>query len=540
MKTYITWIILVLILLLAAFLRFYQLPNVPPSLSWDEASVGYNAWSIANFGADEWGQKFPLTFKSFGEYKLPVHIYITAIFVKLFGLNELTTRLPAALFGVLNVLIIFFLAKKLFDRQVVGTIAAFVLAVSPYNIQFSRFNHELNFALFFFMVGMLLFLKALKQNRFWLPASAMAFSLSSISYNGAKLFIPLFLLCLVVIFFKQLMLLRKYLIISGVVVLFTAILIIRDVGLSGVNRFNQTSFRNDDIKSTWVYPKYHNGELGLLEIYSKQYLSHFQPSYLFETGEKNFRHSTQRTGEFYKFEAIFLLLGIGYMLARRSKISCIILAWFFLGPLPSSIAREAPHAGRAMFMTGAWHITISLGVLTLLTLFNKTLQRLNLTNRYWIALPVFIILLLYLTSLITHLNYYFSDYPKKFAIEWQYGMKQIVNFVEDRNGYSRVYMTSTRQQPYIYYLYYLKFPLNKYLKTSTLNTGADHEVNLISQFDKYNFGNWDIVRSGANPGVLYIVTPSEYDGMIGRDIFDIKKLVKYPDGKDAFYIVSYP
>src|SRR5258706_16069472 len=107
MNKKITKILLILIIVLAFALRVYKLAEAPPSISWDEAAVGYNAWTIANYGKDEYGKVFPPFFRSFGEDKNPVDIYLTAIFVKFMGLNELSIRLPVALFGVLNVYIIY-------------------------------------------------------------------------------------------------------------------------------------------------------------------------------------------------------------------------------------------------------------------------------------------------------------------------------------------------------------------------------------------------------------------------------------------------
>ena len=79
---------LILILCLAAFLRFSALDRVPPSLNWDETAIAYNAYSILQTGKDEWGKSWPLLgFESFGEYKLPVFIYATIPGVGLFGLT---------------------------------------------------------------------------------------------------------------------------------------------------------------------------------------------------------------------------------------------------------------------------------------------------------------------------------------------------------------------------------------------------------------------------------------------------------------------
>ena len=95
-------------------MRLYRLTSVPPSISWDEAAVGYNAFTISHWGKDEWGKIFPLVFKSFEDYKHPVHIYLTSVAVAVLGLNDFAVRLPSALFGVGNVILIYFLAQKIF------------------------------------------------------------------------------------------------------------------------------------------------------------------------------------------------------------------------------------------------------------------------------------------------------------------------------------------------------------------------------------------------------------------------------------------
>src|SRR3990170_8844291 len=101
-KKYFVHTLLFLIISIALLLRVYGLSRYAPGISWDEAAVGYNAYTISHWFRDEWGKLLPITFKSFEDYKNPVHIYLTAPFVLTFGLNEFTTRIPSAIFGVLN------------------------------------------------------------------------------------------------------------------------------------------------------------------------------------------------------------------------------------------------------------------------------------------------------------------------------------------------------------------------------------------------------------------------------------------------------
>ena len=101
-------------IILASFLRLYKLDSIPASLNWDEVAAGYNAYTIANWGADEYGNKFPIVFTSFADDKHPVHIYLTSIVVKIFGLTDYNIRATSAGVGVLAVIAVFFLVKQEF------------------------------------------------------------------------------------------------------------------------------------------------------------------------------------------------------------------------------------------------------------------------------------------------------------------------------------------------------------------------------------------------------------------------------------------
>ena len=106
------------IIFTAIFLRFWQLGSNPPSLTWDEVTWGYNAYSLGIDGRDEFGRFLPLDYlESFGDFKPPVYAYLAIIPVKLFGLNEFAVRFPSAFFGVLTVLATYFLVKTLFHLR---------------------------------------------------------------------------------------------------------------------------------------------------------------------------------------------------------------------------------------------------------------------------------------------------------------------------------------------------------------------------------------------------------------------------------------
>jgi hypothetical protein len=141
-------------------------------------------------------------------------------------------------------------------------------------------------------------------------------------------------------------------------------------------------------------------------------------------------------------------------------------------------------------------------------------------------------------SLVKYLQNYFGEYTQRYAIEWQYGMKQIVEYVKVHPEYDEVFMTAERQEPYIFYLFYLKTPLPLYLKTVKYNETLSRPANTVAGYSKFHFGLWNTVESQPVPHILYIVTPSDYTGLRYKFLFDTVYVVKYPNGSDAFFLVT--
>lgn len=519
---------LLIIILIAAILRLYKLDQVPVSLNWDEAAAGYNAYTIAHWGRDEWGKAFPLVFTSFYDDKHPSHIYITSVFVRLFGLSDFTTRLPGAIAGILSVLVIFYLARILFKSNLTALLSALFLAVSPYHIQFSRGLWESNFALFFFLLGLLLFFLSFQNRGKLLNLAFLSFGLSIFSYHSSKIVVPMVVLLLVILYFKDL---RKlsWNFFSGLFIfsVFIALLFV-DTRLLGTARVKQTQFSQDNVEKTQIFQKTNNSLLGLGEITLRQYVTHFTPQYLFISGDQYPRNSVKVIGEFYKIDALFILVGLFYLLMMRSKVSILVLAWLLLAPIPSSLVQGAPSANRAIFMVGSLHLLSALGVSVIVRLFKQRL-------RIYILI---IILLAASLQVYSYINYYFTVYPLKDPHEWQYGMKQIVEFVNLHPEYDQVYVTDIRSQPYIFFLFYLKTPLPEFLNTMVYNRGEIKKTSVVAYFDKYYFGGWDPIESMPSPGVLYVLSPDQYDGLRQRSDFSVKKVIRFPDGGDDFFLVS--
>lgn len=492
--------------------RFYKLGKVPAGFTWDEAAVGYNAYTILHWGKDEWGKTMPITFKSFGDDKNPIHVYLTVPFVGIFGLNEWATRASSAFFGVLVVFTSFFLAKTLFKSRAMGLITALFLSISPFNIQFSRFNHELNFAVFFFAIGVYLFYKGLKRKNWLLLVSFLFLGIDLLTYQSAKVVTPLLVLLLIILNFKKLLTVKKYFIIGSAVYLFFVGLLFIKPQLLGGARLKQTS-------------------IGTPKVVLTRYFEYFKLKFLFISGDDNPRHSIQNVGTFYWLDLPLLLIGllgiIRRLIVKKDSNMLFLLAWVFLAPLPGAASSISAHAARAMFITGSWAMVSAYGTYVLISIF---------ANKYY---KIAMCILLVIASgffLSRYLRDYFGKYNQRYAIEWIYGMRDIVKYA-DKFKFNKVYMTESMRQPYIFFLYYLKIPLPEYLETVKYNQTKSAPSNVVSSFKNYQF-IWNEYYSVPNMGELYVVRPSVYDGLFQKISFEVVKLIKYPNGTDAFYMIT--
>lgn len=527
-----TLIFLVLIIVLSIVTRFFKLAAVPASITWDEAAVGYNAYTILNWGKDEWGRPFPVTFKSFGDDKNPVHVYLTAPFIAAFGLNDFAVRASAATFGVLNVIILFLLARLLFKSDMAALISSFILAISPFNLQFSRFNHELNFAIFMFLFGFYLILAALESGKGkYLIFGFLFLGLDLLTYQSAKVVTPPLVILFLLINFKKLIKFKNYFY-SGLIIysMFIMLLFIKPE-LLGIARLNQNQIKEELIFETQSYKKTNNINYGKLEVVWERYKKYFGNEFLFLSGDPNPRHSIQTFGTFYRFEIYFMIIGlIGLLykiLFKKDYNLLIILAAALLAPLPAAASSDVYHAPRAMFITFSHILLSGYGVYLVATI---------IKNKYYQFLLLLLFLALSLFYFSNYLKSYYLEYPNKYAIEWIYGMKEIAEEAK-KDEYFRVYMTDSRMQPYIFFLYFNNESLPEFLSTVKYNQTQSAPHNLVASFSKYKFV-WNEYNSLPAAGVLYVVKPSIYDGLYHKEDFKVVKLVKNPDGSDAFYLIT--
>jgi len=186
--------LLLAISLLVALAYFAGVPKNPPSFFIDEASIAFNAHSIALQGIDEHGQRFPLYFQAFGEYKSPVYIYVLAALYKFTGPGVFAARLLSAVLGLSAALLLGLLAFQMTRRRAAGLIIFIAAGLTPWLFEISRLVFEVTLLPVLLALFLLVLHRASKHDKWsWSIAAALALLLGLMvySYSAGRLLAPL-------------------------------------------------------------------------------------------------------------------------------------------------------------------------------------------------------------------------------------------------------------------------------------------------------------------------------------------------------------
>lgn len=494
--------LLIAILVLAAFFRLWRLGSVPPSASMDEASIGYNAYSVSKIGVDEYGQ-FPLiSQRAYDDWRRSTYLLLVVPFVKLFNLNVISIRLPAVLLSIFTIWATYQIVFSLFSKgskyaEGIALLVSFLLAISPWHIYISRLGHESNAYLSFFVFGVMFFLQGIKNKKGILLA-IIFFILSMISYYAGQVIVPLFILGLLVIYRKVLVPLvlsdKKILVFLFVFILFLVPIFWAIFSPEALIRFQGTStfkpeahgkefaerieLRNKaverhDIIGAILY----NRRLFSVQIFIEGYISHFNFKWLFSNSyDEPFK--VPRIGLLYVWELPFILIGIIAFLTshdtdRRAKK--LIFLWFFLAPLPASVATQAPHAMRAYAFLPTWQIFTAFGLFYVLSKMRRVKA---------LGFVVFVAVLI--VSLQAFYKNYYGIFPIEQSKSFEYALsKAIPAVVSKENSYDKIIFSNENNlyQSYMLYLYYTRFDPLLYQKLGGTKSGGYAEIHTIGIYE---------------------------------------------------------
>lgn len=436
---------LLLIFVIGIFLRFYQLGQVPSSLYWDEVAILVDAKAIAAAGHDMYGNAWlQAIFPSYGDFKLPVYIWLASLSVKFFGVTEWAVRLPSALAGIATLIAGGLISWELFagqkrpERRTLFFLTALVVAVAPWSIMFSRTGFEGHVGQLLLALSIWCALQA-RRHWGWAVASALLGSVATYTYFSIRFVWPVVFATAVLLFSRRKQ--QKIVLWVGATLLFP--LLVYWAGLwplfhsplyaaSNQFRLSTTSVFN---MAEWpvlsnqyklqagntILDKavYHPKVLMLREL-ARNYSDNLSLDFLFFTGDPNLRHGTLRHGLFLWIFLAPFLYGWYSLFAKYNKQGLFLLIWWLIALLPASVPETTPHALRSLNALAPLSVVIGWGTWQLWQAF---WQARWVSWLKWLAAGG--ALALVSLTVFDFSSYYFLAYPTKSASEWQENYKEI-------------------------------------------------------------------------------------------------------------------
>jgi 4-amino-4-deoxy-L-arabinose transferase-like glycosyltransferase len=381
--------ILVAIFLVATFLRFYNLSNFPVGFHIDEASLGYNAYSLLLTGKDDNNHALPLYIDMFGDNRPSGYHYLTIIPVKLFGLTIFATRFPAAFFGSISVFAIFLLTYALFKKKAIALSAALLLAIAPWHIVLSRASGEAVIALFFILVGFAsIFLSIEKKKVAYTLLGGLLLAISFFFYHTPRVFVPLLFFAYLLYYFWKFRLqmpIRHQVAMVGTFLSVSLVAVALVFAVSGgtgrftqVNIFSfpetklvmQEQIREDGPAGTPVLLTrfYHNKLVNYSLTFVSNYFSYFTGDFLFIKGGLPIWYSVPNMGLIYLVELPFLLYGLFQLLLSKKQFSKMPLLWLLIAPVVASVTvDDVPNINRVIVLFPMIELITAFGMYVFVT-----------------------------------------------------------------------------------------------------------------------------------------------------------------------------
>lgn len=559
---------LVCLLVITSLLRLWRLDKVPVSLFGDELDVGYQAYSILKTGKDYYGNPWPIHFHSLAEFRTPLYLYSAVPTVAIFGISAWGVRLPAVLFGVAGIFVFYLLVKEISKNERLALVGSFILAFSPWHIQYSRAGFEVTLLLLLLLLGIWLFFKSLKEGK-WLWLSAVCFGLTPWVYSTAKLFTPLLLLFLLVVWRKELWKLgKKYLLYAfiALIVVGSPIAVSTLYG-GGSERFGYISVFTDPTtepevgtarfidarargeKGTGLTPTFidraiHNKYTFWGKNVIWNYFEPFSSDFLFNRGDINLRHSIEDVGQFYKIEAVAMILGLVLFFSSKSqntKTKLLIAFWILAGVIPAATTRDGgKHATRLILILPPLVFLISYGLVEGVGLFAKKMR----------FIPIAVYLVGFVASFFFYQHNFWVHNPTYSERWWHAGYGEAIKYVKDVDkNYEKIVISTANEPPWIFFAGWYEYPPDRW----QAHMPTENKKNLdgfgeVSNIDKFYFGSpggnmydWGKIMDDKTlylavvkeVGVNLILEPQRVPGDL-----NLIKSITYPSGEPAFYIFS--
>lgn len=337
--------VIFLVLAISIPILSYKLLEVPRGLTVDEAAFGYNATLLANTLHDENGRFLPVfVLSDHGrDWRQPITQYYQAIFFKLFGASVFNLRFSSIIITIFTAILIYFLSLYLIKSKIWANIASLVYLTIPIVVIQARYgldNHMTVPFTILWLLGLFLFSDTKKTK--WLFVSAISLGIAFYTYKGMRAVVPIWS---IISFFYILKVstIKSTIKFTLFLLPFFAIIPLLETKYAGAV-FNGQGF-SPMTYYNFFYP----------------YISTFDPSFLFITGDATPFHSTSHHGMFLLFSLPLFATGLYLSLKMNYKYKYLLLT-FFSAPLLMGFVNSVHRASRVMCLVPVFVVFSTIGL----------------------------------------------------------------------------------------------------------------------------------------------------------------------------------
>lgn len=354
------------LLAVSALLYASGLDRVPMHLHHDEIYFGLNAHAIAETGRDPLGRFMPVLFRMGDTYNWypPLIIYFNALWLKVLPLSDIAVRLPNACIGLIDIVLMFFVARRMFTAPWLAVAAAAMLASTPAHFINSRIATDSLYPVTFVLGWLWLIQRyeARPRSQTLLAATAVL-GVGVYSYIGSVVTMPLYFLLTLGLLFAGRRPARAFAVsMAG----FTAPLV---VGLIFIALHPEVlgqyaaKYQLSAGPQLNVFQQLREAlTLSNISDHLNLFSSAFSPGYLFVTGGSNLAHSTRTAGVFLAPLALLMTIGVIDTIARPTRIKVLVLLGFLFAPLASAIVAEPFAVPRMLALVAFGVLLATLGL----------------------------------------------------------------------------------------------------------------------------------------------------------------------------------
>ena len=497
------------VLFLAAYFRFFNLNQLPPSLFSDEVDAGYQALTFNRCQSDYFGHSLPIHFQSYSDWRTSLYIYSIAFSQRLTYNPDLAVRLPAAVFGLLSCVVFYFIIKTATKNRFYALLGFLTISLSPWLIHYSRAGFEVTGMIFCLLLSIFYWLKfnIYKQLKY-LYTSLAFLAFTPYFYSTAKFLIPFILFGFIYFWRSTLPRMRLKSFIAAVIFLTVLMLPLAKDTLGGqsgfrfsyISIFSQPNLDKETNRLRYIDSlKDHQGEIGVTTSFESKlahsrpqlvvqkfitnYLLSFSTDFLFVTGDANLRQGFTTHGYFFATEFFLIIIGLVVVFLTKRPLDYFFIFLLIIGPIPFALTRDSlsPHATRLIVLLPSFLYLIVNGQIFLI-------EKLK-SIRFLLVLAIIVTILIQFTQFWHTYTYH---YPQISARYWHTGMKEAV--LEAVNTKRSHLYFSDKYEPFLpFYLYYTNY-IPKNLSCSPAQTIIKDKQDFISGVVTDNQAHFGIIE----------------------------------------------